>query len=80
MLTIRGADDYIHSRAMLAANDTFEDGLVFEYLGNLDSGKFDDLAHNPKVNISYSDGCECLFMSCLARAPSRRGRLTITCV
>ncbi|KAK4057246.1 hypothetical protein OIO90_001743 [Microbotryomycetes sp. JL221] len=52
MLTTRGSNGLLHSRAMSPADTS---GLVFQFIANTESGKFDDLEANPDVNISYSD-------------------------
>lgn len=51
MLTTRSPNGLLHSRAMSAAGT---DGLVFSFIANTDSGKFDDLTHDEQVNISWS--------------------------
>lgn len=51
MLTTRSPEGLLHARAMSAAGT---DGLVFSFLANTDSGKFDDLTHDEQVNISWS--------------------------
>ncbi|SCV69960.1 BQ2448_1354 [Microbotryum intermedium] len=52
MLTTRSKDGALHSRAMSPASDK---GLVFVFIANNESGKFDDLDHDENVNISFSD-------------------------
>ncbi|KDE07695.1 hypothetical protein MVLG_02154 [Microbotryum lychnidis-dioicae p1A1 Lamole] len=52
MLTTRSKDGTLHSRAMSPASDK---GLVFVFIANNESGKFDDLEHDENVNISFSD-------------------------
>ncbi|KAI5477553.1 blue-light-inducible Bli-3 protein [Pseudohyphozyma bogoriensis] len=51
MLTTVSPTGDLHSRAMTPASHA---GLVFQFIGNTDSGKFDDVVENPKVNISWS--------------------------
>ncbi|GAA5878554.1 hypothetical protein JCM8547_008792 [Rhodosporidiobolus lusitaniae] len=52
MLTTRAADGTLHSRMMSAASDK---GLVFSFVANTDSGKFDELENDDHVNVSFSD-------------------------
>jgi general stress protein 26 len=52
MLTSRDTDGALHSRAMSPAS---HQGLVFSFIANRDSGKFDELANDPNVNVSFSD-------------------------
>lgn len=42
----------MHSRAMSPAS---HQGLVFSFIANEDSGKFDELENDENVNISFSD-------------------------
>ncbi|BGP55928.1 hypothetical protein JCM8202_005271 [Rhodotorula sphaerocarpa] len=52
MLVTRSADGQLHSRAMAPASHK---GLVFQFIANTDSGKFDELDHDENVNVSFSD-------------------------
>ncbi|GAA5952328.1 hypothetical protein JCM21900_003783 [Sporobolomyces salmonicolor] len=52
MLTTRAHDGTLHSRAMSPASSQ---GLVFSFIANTDSGKFDELEHDENVNVSWSD-------------------------
>ncbi|GAA5910492.1 uncharacterized protein JCM6883_003027 [Sporobolomyces salmoneus] len=52
MLTSRDTDGALHSRAMSPAS---HQGLVFTFVANRESGKFDELANDPNVNVSFSD-------------------------
>ncbi|GAA5871267.1 hypothetical protein JCM16303_000700 [Sporobolomyces ruberrimus] len=52
MLTSRDTDGALHSRAMSPAS---HQGLVFSFIANRESGKFDELANDPNVNVSFSD-------------------------
>ncbi|GAA5977119.1 hypothetical protein JCM5350_003225 [Sporobolomyces pararoseus] len=52
MLTSRDSDGALHSRAMSPAS---HQGLVFTFVANRDSGKFDELANDSNVNVSFSD-------------------------
>ncbi|GAA6061788.1 hypothetical protein JCM10212_001394 [Sporobolomyces blumeae] len=52
MLVSRDADGALHSRAMSPAS---HQGLVFSFIANRESGKFDELANDPNVNVSFSD-------------------------
>jgi general stress protein 26 len=52
MLTSRDSNGDLHSRAMSPAS---HQGLVFTFVANRDSGKFDELANDSNVNVSFSD-------------------------
>ncbi|KAM0789302.1 hypothetical protein ACM66B_000142 [Microbotryomycetes sp. NB124-2] len=52
MLTTRGSNGLLHSRAMSPADTK---GLVFQFIFNKESGKTDDLEAHPEVNVSWSD-------------------------
>lgn len=53
MLTTRASDGTLHSRAMAPASK--EAPFVFEYLANSESGKFDEVENDNKVNIAVYD-------------------------
>lgn len=55
MLTTIGKNGLIHSRAMIP---TSTKGLVFTFIGNNESGKYEDIKKNDQVNVSFSDGSE----------------------
>ena len=65
MLTTQAADGLLHSRAMTPASDA---GLVFSFVANHDSGKFDDLEVHPEVNISWSDPASTNWASAAGKA------------
>lgn len=52
MLTSRSSDGQLHSRAMSPASTQ---GLVYSFIANRESGKFDELSNDPNVNVSFSD-------------------------
>ncbi|GAA5972450.1 hypothetical protein JCM8115_002210 [Rhodotorula mucilaginosa] len=52
MLVTRSADGQLHSRAMAPASHK---GLVFQFIANTDSGKFDELENDAHVNVAFSD-------------------------
>ncbi|BGP40786.1 hypothetical protein JCM10450v2_004788 [Rhodotorula kratochvilovae] len=52
LLVSRSKEGHLHSRAMSAASHT---GLVFQFIANEDSGKFDELQNDENVNISFQD-------------------------
>ncbi|GAA6003021.1 hypothetical protein JCM10207_001949 [Rhodosporidiobolus poonsookiae] len=52
MLVTRASDGLMHSRAMHPAS---HQGLVFQFVANTDSGKFDELSHDDSVNVSFAD-------------------------
>ncbi|BGP16954.1 hypothetical protein JCM10213_007399 [Rhodosporidiobolus nylandii] len=52
MLVTRSSDGLMHSRAMHPAS---HQGLVFQFVANTDSGKFDELQHDDSVNVSFAD-------------------------
>ncbi|KAJ8293495.1 Protein bli-3 [Rhodotorula toruloides] len=52
MLVTRSADGQLHSRAMAPASHK---GLVFQFIANTDSGKFDELDNDGNVNVSFAD-------------------------
>ncbi|GAA5896352.1 hypothetical protein JCM6882_000993 [Rhodosporidiobolus microsporus] len=52
MLVTRASDGALHSRMMYPAS---HEGLVFQFVANLDSGKFDELENDDSVNISFAD-------------------------
>ncbi|KWU43200.1 hypothetical protein RHOSPDRAFT_29738 [Rhodotorula sp. JG-1b] len=52
MLVTRSADGQLHSRAMVPASHK---GLVFQFIANTDSGKFDELENDAHVNVAFSD-------------------------
>lgn len=52
MLTTRNPSGDLHSRAMAPASTS---GLVIDFIANGESGKFDELQHDPKVNVSFYD-------------------------
>ncbi|KAM0749353.1 hypothetical protein T439DRAFT_315583 [Meredithblackwellia eburnea MCA 4105] len=65
MLTTQGTGGLLHSRAMTPASDK---GLVFSFVANQDSGKFDDLQSNPQVNVSWSDPSSTDWVSAAGKA------------
>ncbi|GAA5987624.1 hypothetical protein JCM10908_007142 [Rhodotorula pacifica] len=52
MLVTRSSEGTLHSRAMAPASHK---GLVFQFIANTDSGKFDELDHDEHVNVAFSD-------------------------
>ena len=50
MLVTRSADGQLHSRAMAPASHK---GLVFQFIANTDSGKFDELENDAHVNVAF---------------------------
>jgi len=52
MMTTRSQSGFLHSRAMAPAS---YDSLHFNFIANNTSGKFDELEHDPHVNISFYD-------------------------
>ncbi|GAA5825730.1 hypothetical protein JCM5353_005252 [Sporobolomyces roseus] len=52
MFTSRSSDGQLHSRAMSPASTQ---GLVYSFIANRESGKFDELSNDPNVNVSFSD-------------------------
>jgi len=65
MLTTRATDGVLHSRAMSPASDK---GLVFDFIANNESGKFDELSHDPSVNVAWSDTSSSNWVSLAGRA------------
>ncbi|GAA5866956.1 hypothetical protein JCM1840_005919 [Sporobolomyces johnsonii] len=65
MLTTRAQDGSLHSRAMSPASSQ---GLVFSFIANTDSGKFDELEHDENVNVSWSDPSTTDWASAAGRA------------
>ncbi|KAL8292019.1 hypothetical protein RQP46_001485 [Phenoliferia psychrophenolica] len=66
MLTTQAAGTgLLHSRAMTPASDA---GLVFSFVANQDSGKFDDLEEHPQVNVSWSDPSSTNWVSAAGKA------------
>lgn len=53
MLTTISAKGIPHARAMAP---TSSKGNVYTFIGNKESGKYDDIKHNSIVNVSFSDG------------------------
>ncbi|GAA6044536.1 hypothetical protein JCM8097_000484 [Rhodosporidiobolus ruineniae] len=52
MLVTRDSNGLLHSRAMHPASHK---GLVFQFVANTDSGKFDELSNDDSVNVSFAD-------------------------
>ncbi|KAG8705835.1 hypothetical protein FRC12_009206 [Ceratobasidium sp. 428] len=52
MLTTRGTNGELHSRAMAPAST---EGLHFTFIANNDSYKTDEMEANPQVNVSFFD-------------------------
>ncbi|KAN0062693.1 hypothetical protein ACQY0O_004888 [Thecaphora frezii] len=69
MLTTRSPDGKLAARAM--APSTTE-GLVFSFYFNTDSGKTDDIEHDPQVNVSYYDPKTTDWVSISGRATINR--------
>ncbi|KAK4701892.1 hypothetical protein P7C70_g4341, partial [Phenoliferia sp. Uapishka_3] len=65
MLTSQGAGGLLHSRAMTPADDK---GLVFSFVANKESGKFDEIESNPQVNVSWSDAASTNWASAAGKA------------
>ena len=55
MLTTKTAAGHMHSRAMGPCSTQ---GLVYTFIGNKESGKYDDIVRQggEEVNVSFSDG------------------------
>ncbi|KZP22403.1 hypothetical protein FIBSPDRAFT_739199 [Athelia psychrophila] len=55
MLTTRAADGHMHSRAMAPAGPHEDSQLTLYFIGNNVSDKFDEIANDQHVNVSFSD-------------------------
>ncbi|KAF7976830.1 hypothetical protein HWV62_5518 [Athelia sp. TMB] len=55
MLTTRAADGHMHSRAMSPAGPIEDSQLTLYFIGNNVSEKFDEIANDQHVNVSFSD-------------------------
>merc|ERR1712137_405791 len=65
MLTTRQADGALNSRAMHPAS---KKGLVFEFIANNHSGKFDELKNDPACNVSFYDSSNTDWVSVAGQA------------
>jgi len=66
MFTTKTQDGTLHSRAMAPASK--EAPFVFEFLANAESGKFDEMEHDKKVNISVYDSSSTNWISVAGKA------------
>lgn len=74
LLVSRNKDGHLHSRAMSPAS---HQGLVFSFIANEDSGKFDELDHDDHVNISFSDPSSTDWASVAGKARVTKDEKTI---
>ncbi|GAA5874483.1 hypothetical protein JCM3774_005732 [Rhodotorula dairenensis] len=74
MLVTRSADGQLHSRAMAPASHK---GLVFSFIANTDSGKFDELEHDEHVNVAFSDPASTDWASVAGKAKVVKDEQTI---
>ncbi|GAA5826509.1 hypothetical protein JCM11251_002403 [Rhodosporidiobolus azoricus] len=65
MLVTRSSDGSLHSRMMHPAS---HQGLVFQFIANTDSGKFDELENDDQVNISFADPSSTDWLSAAGKA------------
>ncbi|GAA5923916.1 hypothetical protein JCM3775_005547 [Rhodotorula graminis] len=74
LLVSRSKDGHLHSRAMSPAS---HQGLVFSFIANEDSGKFDELENDEHVNISFSDSGSTDWASVAGKARVTKDEKTI---
>ncbi|GAA6048411.1 hypothetical protein JCM3770_003745 [Rhodotorula araucariae] len=74
LLVSRSKDGHLHSRAMAPASHT---GLVFQFIANEDSGKFDELQNDENVNISFQDPSSTDWASIAGKATVTKDEKTI---
>ncbi|GAA5971210.1 hypothetical protein JCM11641_004186 [Rhodosporidiobolus odoratus] len=74
MLVTRSSDGLLHSRAMHPASHK---GLVFQFVANTDSGKFDELQNDDSVNVSFNDPSSTDWASAAGKASVIKDEQTI---
>ncbi|GJN91134.1 hypothetical protein Rhopal_004152-T1 [Rhodotorula paludigena] len=74
LLVSRNADGHLHSRAMAPASHK---GLVFQFIANEESGKFDELQNDEHVNFSFQDPSSTDWASIAGKASVKKDEATI---
>ncbi|GAA6004182.1 uncharacterized protein JCM10292_007278 [Rhodotorula paludigena] len=74
LLVSRNADGHLHSRAMAPASHK---GLVFQFIANEESGKFDELKNDEHVNFSFQDPSSTDWASIAGKASVKKDEATI---